>query len=222
MSNLNSIKGLIIKDLLQLKAYKKNFLISIVIYCLLILSNSDDPGMASIGAIMIMFLFSTYAMATFNYDEKSKSDRYLLTLPLTKKEVMLSKYLLGILSLVLGALVGSIIGVIFLLYEFAGDFSCLSFFSTLLGGAVALSFMQSIQIPYICKYGAEKGRLQIYIVMMVIMALFGFSYALFPNLNLDFLDRIDYLLPVIGILLIIINYYISFNISMKIYSKKEI
>lgn len=108
---MEKIKGLLIKDLLQLKSYKKNFILSIIIYGLLILFNAKDTDMIYIGSAMIMFLFSTYAMATFNYDEKSKSDRYILTLPITKKEVILSKYILAIISLLIGSIIGLILSI---------------------------------------------------------------------------------------------------------------
>lgn len=219
---MNKIKGLIIKDLLELKSYKKNFLLSIVIYALLIITNSKSEDMSSIGAVMVMFLFSVYSLATFNYDEKTKADRYILTLPLTKKEIILSKYILCILSVILGSIVGLLLGVSipYLTTKVLPDIEeTLSF---ILGGFLAMSFMQSIQIPCIYKYGAEKGRTQIYLIMMFIALIIGILYYLVPNINLTFLNKYSYIIPIIIIILIILNYLISYKISLNIYSKKDV
>lgn len=219
---MKQIKGLLLKDILELKTYKKNFFISLIIYSLIILTNVNSDGGASIGTLMIMFLFSVYATATFNYDERSNSDRYILTLNVSRKNVVISKYILCISSILIGALIGIVLSSIIFYISLSKLPDFIELFSTLIGGLVALSFMQSIQIPCIYKYGAEKGRLQIYIVMMIITVLLVIIINFTSNANLDFLNNISYLIPIIGLFLVIINYYISYLISCKIYLKKEI
>lgn len=218
---MNKIKGLVIKDLLQLKTYKKNYIYSIIIYAIIIGTNMKNFGSTFIGASMIMFLFSVYAMATFNYDEKSKSDRYILTLPVTKKDVIIAKYFLSILSLFVGLLIGIILNIVLfkLILNTMPDFN--TAFVTILGSVFALSIMQSIQIPCIYKYGAEKGRLQIYIIMMFIVLLLVLFQSI-SNFDFSFLSKIDKFIPYIIIILTILNYYVSYKISYKIYSKKEV
>lgn len=219
---MEKIKGLVLKDLLQLKSYKKNFIISILIYGLLIFMNAKENDMTFLGTSMIMFLFSTYAMATFNYDEKSKSDRYILTLPVTKKDIILSKYILAIISLLIGTIIGIALSTCLSYISIKKIPDLENLLSTLLGVLVALSFMQSIQIPCIYKYGAEKGRLQIYIIMMIIVLIIGFGYMFLPTINLTFLDSIENIVPFILIIIIVVNYLVSYKISTKIYTKKEV
>ena len=57
--------------------------------------------------------FSSYklAISSFNYDATSKTDKYILTFPTTKKEVVASKYLLAIMATFLGMLISIIINV---------------------------------------------------------------------------------------------------------------
>ena len=95
---MNVIKGLITKDILQLKTYKKTLIIFIVIFTLT--SISGEGGIGNMLAIMLTLGFGMFSMASFNYDELNKADRYILTLPLTKKEVVLSKYILDRKSVV--------------------------------------------------------------------------------------------------------------------------
>lgn len=219
---MNKISGLILKDLLELKAYKKNFLFSIIIYILLIIMNADKADMVSMGISMIMFLCSIYALATYSYDEKNKTDKYVLTLGVSRKEVIISKYLLVFLSLLLGAIVGILIGVVLYLTNMIKTINLENSISSILGIIYALSLVHSIQIPCIYKYGAEKGRLQIYLIAMIIFLLVGGIYILFPNINLNFLNKIDATVPYIIVLLVVLNYYISYKISYRIYNNKEL
>lgn len=69
------------------------------------IAQETTKGVSVMVAVMLTLGFGMFGMATFNYDEQSKTDRYLLTFPLTKKEILLSKYILVILSTVIGAIV---------------------------------------------------------------------------------------------------------------------
>ena len=101
---MNVIKGLITKDILQLKSYKKTLIIFIIVFALTSISAQD--GVENMLVIMLTLGFGMFSMASFNYDEFNKADRYILTLPLTKKEVVLSKYILVIGSTVMGSIIG--------------------------------------------------------------------------------------------------------------------
>ena len=101
---MNVIKGLITKDILQLKSYKKTLIIFIIVFALTSISAQD--GVENMLVIMLTLGLGMFSMASFNYDEFNKADRYILTLPLTKKEVVLSKYILVIGSTVMGSIIG--------------------------------------------------------------------------------------------------------------------
>ena len=102
---MNVINGLITKDLLQLKSYRRTLIIYTLIFVLTGIAQETTKGVSVMVAVMLTLGFGMFGMATFNYDEQSKTDRYLLTFPLTKKEILLSKYILVILSTVIGAIV---------------------------------------------------------------------------------------------------------------------
>ena len=181
---MNVIKGLLTKDLLQLRSYRKTLIIFIIIFIFTGISQETTKGIGVMVSVMLTFGFGMFSMATFNYDEQSKADRYVLTLPLTKKEVVLSKYVF-------------VIGLI-----------------------------ESIQIPCVYKWGAEKGRIQMFIVAAIILLLIGgiFFVGQKSNINLpvnDVLNNIINFLQIILILATIIIYYISYRISCRIYKNKE-
>lgn len=219
---MNKIKGLIIKDLLQLKAYKKNFILSLAIYVALIYFNRDSQDIAFIGISMITFLFSLYAISTFNYDEKANTDKFILTMPLSRNTIVLSKYIFLIISIIVGIILGILICYIMSLLNIINLIAAKDIVIYFMGLIFALSLMQCIQLPCIYKYGAEKGRMQIYIIMMIIFVLIGAIYYLFPKIDLGFMNKLENIIPFILMVIIILNYYLSYKISCKIYNKKDI
>ena len=101
------MKGLITKDLLQLKSYTKTLIIFMIIFIFV----SLEPKNSSMDEILIIMMtlgLGMFGMATFSYDEMAKADKYILTFPLTKKEIVLSKYILAIALTILGAVLGMI------------------------------------------------------------------------------------------------------------------
>ena len=73
---MNAIKGLILKDLMNLKSYKTTMLFILVLYVIVSLSNEEM--MISV-PIYIVIIFGMIAIGSFNYDSMSKSDKYILS-----------------------------------------------------------------------------------------------------------------------------------------------
>ena len=222
---MNIIKGLIIKDILQLKSYKKTLIIFIIIFTLT--SISGESKTESILALMLTLGFGMFSMASFNYDEFNKADRYILTLPLTKKEVVLSKYIFVISSTIIGSIIGIILSYIvtFLINKQVPNIEEL--ISVGLGGILGIGFIEGIQIPCVYKWGAEKGRIQMVIVTAIVAFLAGGILFIGKKLNINLpvtniLNTLNTFLPLIFIGLTIIIYYISYKVAYKIYANKEL
>ena len=222
---MNIIKGLIIKDILQLKNYKKTLIVFILIFTLTSISGTDGTG--NMLAIMLTLGFGMFSMASFNYDELNKADRYILTFPLTKRQVVLSKYILVIGSTVIGSILGTILGFI---VTFAINKQVSNIEEHILaglGGIFGIGLIEAIQIPCVYKWGAEKGRIQMVIVTAFVALLAGGVIFIGEKINIQFtsnniFDMLSRFLPLGFIVLIIAMYYISYKIAYKIYEKKEI
>ena len=80
---MNITKGLILKDLLQLKSYWKTLIIYTVIFILAGAVQETEKGINVMIIFMLTFGFGMFAMASFNYDEQAKADGYLLSFPLS-------------------------------------------------------------------------------------------------------------------------------------------
>lgn len=222
---MNVIKGLITKDILQLKAYKRTLIIFIVIFTLT--SISQESGLGNILAIMLTLGFGMFSMASFNYDELNKADRYILTLPLTKKEVVLSKYILVIGSTLIGSIIGMILSYIVTFAMSRQMPNIEEIIEVGLGGILGIGLVEGIQIPCVYKWGAEKGRIQMVVVTALVALLAGGIIFIGEKANIQFpanntLEIFSKFLPLIFIVITIIIYYISYKVSYKIYLKKEI
>lgn len=222
---MNVIKGLITKDILQLKSYKRTLIIFIIIFTLT--SISGEGGIGNILAIMLTLGFGMFSMASFNYDETNKADRYILTLPLTKKEVVLSKYILVICSTVIGSIIGMILSYIITFTISKQMPNIEEIISVGLGGILGIGLVEGIQIPCVYKWGAEKGRIQMVIVTAIVGLLAGGIIFIGEKANIqlpanNILNILNTFLPLIFIGLTIIIYYVSYRVTYKIYDKKEI
>lgn len=220
---MNIIKGLILKDLLQLKSYKRTLIVYILIFILTGFAQETTKGIGVMVAVMLTLGFGMFSMASFNYDEQAKSDRYFLTFPLTKRNILLAKYILVILSTIVGAIVG-VLASILIIYFIDKQFPNINdILYTILGGIFGVGLIEAIQIPCVYKWGAEKGRIQMFIVaaLIVVLALGVLSFA--SDLNISILaNKTENFIPIVLTLLIILIYYISYKVSYKIYKNKEV
>lgn len=219
------IKGLLIKDLLQLKSYKKTLLIFMIIFALSAIS--EENGVSVMLITMITLGFGMFSMASFSYDETSKADRYILTLPITKKEVVLAKYILAIGFTIIGSIIGILLTFI-IAFAFQKEILNLQEMISLgLGGILGISFIEAIQIPCIYKWGAERGRMQMLIVTAIIALLIGGLFFLGEKLNITLpseqeLAICSTFIPFILMGVIVLIYFISYKVAYRIYSNKEI
>ena len=222
------IKGLLKKDLYNLASYKTTLII-IVIFCGMAIIGTDAIYW---GSIVIGIIVGMISLSTFSYDEMAKSNRYILTLPVTRKEIVLEKYILAIGATILGSLLGFVLTLLignimnYVRPDNVIDINIDTLLATTIGGLFGVSLVQAIQIPSIFKWGAEKGRIQMFIVLFV-LALIGAGVGFLikeSGLSVD-IAKLESVLKNFGLFLLIllsfIIYFISYKISYKIYKNKE-
>lgn len=213
------MKGLVLKDLIFLRSNMKTLFITIVAIFIMSLSMT---GMNL--AFMIPFVVIMLCLSTFSYDEFNKWDGYALTLPVSKKTIVKSKYLFTLLVVAIAVLIGFLLGC--LIGMFQDQFSLYSFFYEMMGTTTGLLFFITIIYPLMYKFGSQKGRTMIFIVVAVIFfIIFGMKQLLSffaPGLDMSFLNEFfnTYGLYCVLVLAIIFT-YVSYIISLKIYNKKE-
>ena len=223
---MNIIKGLIEKDFKTIKSYKSTILYMIIIF---VISAFLNNNVTIFLPIFMPLCFGMLGISSFSYDNLAKADKYLLTFPLNKKDIVKARYIYILIVTLVGTLLGFILTLIVQGIKTSNMFDkdiLGNTLATIFGSLSAIMFLQAFQIPIMYKFGAEKGRIiqMIMIVILMIcislitttlMKLFGIS------LNNFVIMLKDYLIAILGITVIIL-YILSFVISCKIYDKKEI
>lgn len=222
------IKGLIKKDLYNLGSYKSSLII-MVIFCGIAIIGTKA---VNYGPIIISTMIGMIVLSTFSYDEISKANKYILTLPTNRKELVKEKFILAIGATIFGGILGILITIIITkIMNYIQPMNAINLdYNNLListiGGMFGISLIQAIQIPSIYKWGAEKGRIQMFVLIFLLVVLIsGIGFLIMKsniNINLEifenFMDRFGMIFLV---LLIAIMYFISYKASCKIYSNKE-
>ncbi|MDO4546270.1 MAG: ABC-2 transporter permease [Bacillota bacterium] len=153
------MKGLILKDLLNMKQQWKVYLLVIVAWFVLSIFNDNY---AFFGSIMVMLVI-LLPMTSMAYDDKVGWEHYALTMPVSRKDLMFSRYLI----LLLIALCAGVISV-------AGGFLIsrnlqenIMFMLVLMPLGL---MMGCVLLPIMFRFGVEKGRyvfLGIFILLVV-------------------------------------------------------
>ena len=222
------IKGLLKKDLYNLSSYKASLII-IILFCGIAIIGTDA---INFGPIVICTIVGMISLATFNYDEIAKSNKYILTLPTRRKEIVKEKFILSISATILGGILGLALTIIvanvmnYIRPEDMININYESLITTTIGGMWGISLIQAIQIPSMYKWGAEKGRIQMFVLvfaLIVIIAGAGFLI-MKTGFNID-IQQVNNIMNKYGLIMLamsmVIMYYISYKISYKIYSNKE-
>ena len=216
------MKGLIIKDLCVLKNQMKTLLLVLAFFIIFSIINED--------ATFILFLVPFYMImiliTTFNYDEFNKWDSFCNSLPLSRKEIVKSKYILfnatSLIVLILGIIASLIIP------NFIENITFESIFASIIGVAFGICLVISLLIPFYYKFGANKGRIMLFLCIVILALLIGAITSLDIFNNIELMNLINNLnnlsLGMFALLLIIVTVIImtiSYYISIKIYSNKE-
>ena len=212
------MKGLILKDLLNLKGNIKFILLFIIMFGFM--SSLGDGNVNNFIGVIIV-LCTTMIVSTFSYDDLNKWDSYVLTMPINRNDIVLSKYLTMLIFSFIGVLVSLIVSVTIGYFK-----NTLILNETLLINALILSIsvgFGSLILPLIYKFGTERARLLMILCFLVpTLALLVFK-SILENISSPIsieiiLNTLVYSLPFVAILLFVISYFIS----SKIYSKKEV
>lgn len=158
------MKGLIIKDICTLLKQMKFFLAFIVLFT--IIPNFSVATFAIVYSTML-------PLTTIAYDERSKWDKLAAMMPYSAMDMVFSKYVLGYILVIATALISCFaqaIAGIFTHTALTSDY----FASMVIIVAFAI-IVESIELPFLVRFGAEKGRMLI-IILVVGLGVGGVSF----------------------------------------------
>lgn len=215
------MKGLLIKDYYLLLQQKTFYFLMI---CMVISCGIAGENTA-FAISFIMFVFSLLSCNTISYDEYNQGYTFLFTLPVTKQVYVKEKYVLSILTSIIGWVVGCLLALVTMFIQNTlQSFTAVLSFSILL--LPALLLLQCINIPIQLKFGSENGRnIRFLLTGGIILAVILLSKLPgFSTINiLDFssLTAPPVLYAGIIILFVLLSLAISYTISSHIMNNKE-
>lgn len=206
------MKGIIIKDLLNLRNSLKTSLLILLIFSYMAFKSQDPKYLVAVFVLII----SMQSISAMSYDEMAKWDIYALTMPLSKSKLVISKYILSILLSIIALIISATTSYFFILP--ISNMSTREFLlSSYLIFAIAILFISAL-LPLIYKYGVEKSRLLTFVVISIPI-LIGI---LFNQLGIGLPNESQLMnLLKTSPFIIIIVLYISSLISCKIYKAKD-
>lgn len=207
------MKGLLIKEWFMMKSYCKAYVIMVVAFL----------GVACVNANNLFFLMypsmlgGLIPITLLSYDERSHWNQYCCTLPATKAEIVSAKYLIGLITsfvLILITVLSQLIKMIVTVSLNIPDLVVL-FLVLILVSLIS----PALCLPFMFKYGVEKGRIFYYFMIGLICAV-ALIAANVVNFISDLKVKPNLFLACMSIAGVVI-YMISWRLSIKFYEKKE-
>lgn len=216
------MKSLILKDLYNIGHNARSML-----FILLILAFSLIPS-TGVESYIIMsgILCSMMLITTFSFDDHSKWMKYAMIMPVTRKDIVISKFIVLLIFSAIGAVTGLVIGSIgsIILYKaaFNSISSVLNLLFTGLASLVIAEIMGSVSIPLLFRFGAEKARILMFASCLIPAGISFAVYKLFILLGISFSNFSILILLCFSPLIGLVWNLAMYKISCGLFEKKEL
>lgn len=199
------------KDLLMIKNNNKTLFLTIILY--IVYTFMFDTNMI----IFLPVMGLLFCISTISYDEYNNFYTYAAALPMGRKNIVKSKYIVTIFILIVTFIIGILLNYLFLIVNSKIQ---IGNFASLASSMFALSLMISFIYPFMFKFGAEKGRL--FMIGFAILV-YGIFTLLLKNISIPlkimtFFNKYYIILFIIAGFILL---FVSYTISKKIIEKKE-
>jgi len=204
--------GLILKDLMTIQRQMKAQAFVLIFLLVMAIFMQQSAMLLAV----IVFIVTIQAITALSYDEHSKWDKYANTLPISKADIVFSKYILSVMLMIIGLVMA--LPIIFFINFFTNNDTSEFFLTFNLIVTSALCLL-AVLLPIYIKFGSIKGR----IVLIAFCFIPGFLTGMFkeyiPDMTQTFLylKQYVYLAPLGGLILLCL----SSLVSTAIYKRKE-
>lgn len=217
------MKGLLIKDF-KLLFGQKRFFLAVIAFGLFFIMTNENPIS---GMSYVTMLFSIFTLSTISYDEFDNGMPFLMTLPISRKMYVGEKYIFAGMITFVSAILSSLVA-----FGIANVMKIPVEIKELLVAGVAISglagLILAITIPIELKFGAEKGRVAMILVMGVIFGIGVLLIKIGKHFGLESTTLFVKIMTLdekllVGLLFVIwcILVLVSYLICLKIMEKKE-
>lgn len=205
------MKGLLLKETYMALKYCRSLFIIIAVFAVVSAFQPDESG--SFFAVYPCLLSGMIPMTLISYDERDKWNEYVFTLPYTRTQMVSSKYIIGMICSLISVLV------ILIMSAVSGYSDMLSLAAML----CAISFASpSVLLPFVFKYGAEKGRILYYFIIGIVCAV---SFIFMKTSERTEAIDTSFSLPAVSVSVLAVSvlmFACSWLLSVKFYNSREI
>ncbi len=215
------MKGILTKDLYLIKKTCKFYLIFLLPIMIISmgvpLNTIENPyGFLFYFTVVTALIPSTAIPFTLiSNDEKSGWNTYSVAMPYTRKEIVSSKYICSLMLTVSSSLICFLLQCLNLFLRKSGSFEMT--LVTLLGNVIIAVFTLSMILPFLFKFGVEKGRLVYTIATACIYAMIFSTTSVVQTISIQISPWID--VAVIPCILILLA--LSWYLSVVFFQKRE-
>lgn len=216
------MRGLLIKDILLLKNQMRFFLLFFFLSAGMLLADFDSVFVIN----YVTLIFSLFTLSSISYDEFDNGYAFLFTLPISRNQYAAEKYIFGLLTGGSAWITVTIFAVIMNLVRGradAGELVVMAFLYLF----ISFLFLAAV-VPVQLKFGAEKGRLVLILLIGVIFAAGFIVVKMAKAFQLDLSSAADsvtaFSLGPVMIVLFLISLaavFVSYQVSVKIMKKKQ-
>ncbi len=204
------MKGLLLKDWYLTLKYARFLMLFAVIYGVAGVFRQDFAAFSILPVMMIALLPQTL----FSYDEREKWTEYAQALPISRAQYVTGKYIFG------ACCYAAYLALLSILHLAAGTED----YGTLLALQFSVGLLApSILLPFLFRFGSEKGRMA---YLIVIAAFFGAAMVLTQGLAQErggIVALVCGMFPVWVLCPVMMAaYVVSWRISVAFYQKREI
>ncbi len=207
------MKGLILKDILNLRKQFKTTLLVIGFFAIYAYGTNNPSYMLS----MVTLIFAMMPITAMAFDDMSKWDRYALAMPISRKSIVASKYILSICLSLVSIVISFFISYLVILprTDITGKelllIAYLVFYTSLVFASIVLVF--------IYKYGVERARvISLGIFVLPMMVGLGIYKAGFKPPSKEQLMLLLKISPILLVLILLGSALVSY----RIYKNKDI
>ncbi|KXY85790.1 MULTISPECIES: ABC-2 transporter permease [Bacillus] len=180
-----------------------------------------NASMYRLIATFIILFAAIPALEVIKYESKSGYEKYVLTLPVTRNNIVQSHYLFYFIVVIIGTLLSYSI---FYVHASVSDTPIDDIFKSVSLGTFIILNAGAIAYPLLYIFGAEKsdaitigGACGGLVTYFGLQSVIGYLIEQFPISNLNLSVYVSILYTIFGVII----YIFSFVISVFIYRKKE-
>lgn len=213
------MKGLLLKDIYNMRKVGKQYLLILLFftcYCFFLKNPSFFP-------MMTVMSFSMLVLTTMGYDEAAGFDKYALTLPLNREDLVRAKYLLLVLLLVFSFVLGMLGSTLIGLFMQGDTEPILDQMLSVATVAVIFLLVYATILPLVFKLGVEKARMMMMVCYIAVFAgiFIVFKLAVGLGASGELMEEKMMILVPVAVILTVLYLIGSYFVSIRIIRKRE-